>query len=179
MSDEPNANLDTIPDDYDSGAAEDGTLDIDFTGVEETRVIPEGVYPARVQDAEIKNSASSSQPTLYLKLELLGPEKYVGRTLFYTVSLQATARGLLQTALVGLGFPKDDLRAKIRLNPAALLERVCGVRVTVQTYDGDLTNRVNKLVPIGKVPAELMAAPEAPFGDITTADADSDKPSIF
>jgi len=150
----------------------DGAVDIDFTGVEETRLIPEGIYPARVDEVNVKNSASSGAPALYFTFELLGPAKYVGRKQFFVVSLQGQARGILQSVLVGLGFPMSDLKGPVHLNPMVLLDQTCGVRIGTQTYEGELRNRVTKVMSIDKVPAEMTTDPAAPFSDGGVAGAD-------
>lgn len=159
----------------------DGTIDLDFTGVEETRLIPEGIYPARVDSVDVKNSASSGAPALYFTFELTGPLKYVGRKLFFVVSLQAQARGILQSVLVGLGFPMSDLKGPIHLSPMVLLDQTCGIRIGTQTYEGELRNRVMKVMSIDKVPADMAADPAAPFGEAGADDpaAEAKTDSIF
>lgn len=145
------------------GPSEDGAYDIDFTGVEESRIILAGVYPVRVDESEIKNSGASGQPTLYLTLEIMGPEKYVGRKLRASISLQAQVRFRIQQALAALGYAKEELQGRIRLVPSALVERTCGAVVSIGTNNGEQVNNVSRFVPIEKVPAENIGSPEAPF----------------
>ena len=164
-------------------ANEDGAYDLDFTDVEETRIIPVGTYPARVEEADIKASANSGQPTLYLTFELLGPEKYVGRKLRYAVSLQKQALSRVRNVLSSLAFPLEELRGQVRLRPAMLLDRTGGIRVEVRTnQQGEQVNGITRMTTIDKVPAESVAGPEAPFEPGTVGEAatsSSDGPRVF
>ena len=147
---------------------DDGTINIDFTGLAEERLMPDGVYPARVEDAEIKLSSSSNNPTLYLNMELLGPEAYAGKRLRTTVTLQHQYRDMLQKALIALGYPREEVQGGIRLDPAMLLEKTCGAVVGHQTYEGEITNQINRLVPIARCNVGEMT-PGVPF-DATDPD---------
>lgn len=162
--------------------AEDGAYDLDFTDVEETRIIPVGTYPARVEEADIKASANSGQPTLYLTFELLGPERYVGRKLRYAVSLQKQALSRVRNVLSSLAFPLEELKGQVRLRPAMLLDRTGGIRVEVRTnQQGEQVNGIARMTTIDKVPAESVAGPEAPFetGTSGSTAAGSDEPKVF
>src|SRR6185437_8545053 len=81
-------------------------IQVDMTGVtaEGPAPLDPGKYPAVITKAEIKESKSSQQPTLFLDLSV-GDE---GRTLRWNTSLQANALWRLKAMLTNLGIEVPD-----------------------------------------------------------------------
>lgn len=158
-------------DDLMAGDLFDGELlNLDLTDVPDMGAIPPGLYPARVIEADVRNSEASGTPTLYLTLELTGPEEYVGRKLFFTNSLSQKARGFLKETIRALGFP-----LQCKLHPMDMVDRECAVKVINETYEGEQRSRVRRLYPPTKLSESFVAEkPQTVGDDLIGGDEDVD-----
>ena len=122
-------------------------ISIDFSNVKSGfEPIPEGTYNAVVVEVEPRTS-QAGKPYLNWKLRLQGGE-YDGRTVFYTTSLQPQSLWNLKDALIALGFPKEQLNSpEFQLDTNDLLQLECCVVIKHETYNGELRDRVQRLLP--------------------------------
>jgi len=152
--------------DYFGDVDADGGIDLDFTDAQDPSAMAAGLYPARVVEADVHNSANSDLPTLYLTFEVLGPEGSEGRKMRFTSSLKndKISRGFLRVALKALGIPAAELVAGWKLHPMDLLDRECTIRVALSTYLGEPSASISRLYPLGRS-ADTKVAEAAPFAN--------------
>lgn len=120
-------------------------IQVDMTGVtaEGPAPLDVGKYPAVITKAEIKESKSSGNPTLFLDLSV-GDE---GRNLRWNTSLQANALWRLKAMLVNLGIEVPD--GPFEFDEADLVGVECIADVTQETHYRDADrkqNRVNRIL---------------------------------
>ena len=110
--------------------------------------LPEGVYSTVVSTVEQKVS-SNKQPYLAWVFELSDPP-YEGRKLFYNTSLQEQALWSLARTLKALGFDPGDFTGDEILDTTDLLDIECRVVVTQDIYQGEVRNRIDRVIPAGE-----------------------------
>ena len=125
-------------------------LSLNLTGVSlNLEPLPEGVYSAVVSTVEQKISTNNRQPYLAWIFEL-SDSPYEGRKLFYNTSLQEQALWNLARTLKALGFDPGDFTGDMELDTTDLLDIECRVVVTQDVYQGEVRNRVDRVIPAGE-----------------------------
>lgn len=119
-------------------------IQVDMTGVtvEGPAPLEPDKYPAIITKAEIKDSKSSGQPTLYLELAV-GDE---GRNLRWNTSLNDKALWRLKRFLVNLGIDVPD--GPFELDEQELVGIECVADVGVEAHYRDADRKQNRVLNI-------------------------------
>ena len=122
-------------------------MDLDFTGVESTNYIPEGIHTVRVKDAQF-SKASTGSDQLEVTFETADGAT---RKMWYNLLPQALwkVKGFLEV----LGIPCEG---RIRLNTKSMIGKTC--QITVENDENDNTKQV-----ITRVSKITNAVAEAPY----------------
>lgn len=119
-------------------------LNLDFTSVPDSAVLPKGTYNCVVYAIEQKISNSSGNPYLNWQFKIQGGECN-GRLIFDMTSLQPQALWKLKAHLKAIN-PGMDLTGSLNLDTDELLGNECRVVVEHETYDGEPRARVKKVL---------------------------------
>ena len=115
------------------------TMDLDFTGVESTNYIPEGIHTVRVKDAQF-SKASTGSDQLEVTFETADGAT---RKMWYNLLPQALwkVKGFLEV----IGIPCEG---RIKLNTKAIIGKTCQITVEPDLNDNtkQVITRVSKLV---------------------------------
>ncbi len=114
-------------------------MDLDFTGVESTNYIPEGIHTVRVKDAQF-SKASTGSDQLEVTFETADGAT---RKMWYNLLPQALwkVKGFLEV----IGIPCEG---RIKLNTKAIIGKTCQITVEPDLNDNtkQVITRVSKLV---------------------------------
>jgi len=122
-----------------------------------------GTYDGRVRDCSVRSAKSSGQPVVKWQFEVDEPP-YEGRVLFFNTSLQAQAIWKFAQTMQALGFDEEELTGEggFDFDPADVIDLECRLVVIQDSYRGEITNRVDRVLPpedlAGASPQVLMAA---------------------
>lgn len=122
-----------------------------------------GTYDARVKECSVGESKASGQPVVKWQFEVDEPP-YEGRVLFFNTSLQAQAIWKFAQTMQALGFEEEELTGEggFEFEPDDTIDLECRVVVTQDSYRGEITNRVDRVLPLedlaGASPQVLVAA---------------------
>jgi hypothetical protein len=130
--------------------------------------LPEGWYPVRVTKAEVKtyDGREGPLPTLVLSMKVRDGHEHAGRMVFDRLYLNDKEGNKKRRALVWrrMGVVRKGA-AKAAVSEGDLIDRECGVYVTVESYDRKdgtkgLKNEVkwDGYKPIGELGAEDAGA---------------------
>jgi hypothetical protein len=136
------------------------TIAVDFTDTESTGVIPEIDVLAAVDEVEKKTSDDSGKDYLAFTFKVTQPEEYAGRKLFHNCSLQPQALFNLRGLLEALGF--EVPQGVMELDPADLLNEVCGISVVHEEYQGKTKARVGEFFLASELGEAEEASPPPP-----------------
>lgn len=129
--------------------------ELDFTGVQSSNLIPEGIHTVRITDAEFKKAKTGSDQ-LQLTFET---SDGANRSAWYSLVPQALwkLKGVLET----LGIPCDG---KIKLNTASFKNKVCIITVEPDPNDESklIVTKVSKAEQNNVAPQIAYAAPVQP-----------------
>lgn len=153
-------------------AKANGGIVIDFTNVEEGGFsVPNGDYIVKVKKIEQKTSQSSGAPYFNWELMILqGPSK--GKKLFHITSLKAEALFNLRNTLTacGISVPKGKLNIDLK----GLINKVMGVTVINEKYEGKDRPKIKETWPVIKNGADYAKASDASIDDDELADDDDE-----
>lgn len=130
-----------------------GKFSINFADVQDSLVVPAGLYPVVVEKVTVK--PNSAKDGFYLNWQLtITAGEFAKLTLFMMTSLKANAMWRLKAVLRNLGLDVDgqidfevDEETDVVLEPQ--LRGLAGfAQVSVDTYQGRQQNRVDDLLPI-------------------------------
>ena len=108
-------------------------LNVDFSGVEERKTVPEGNYICKVKKVEAKTSESSG--SRYLKWTLtIGVGEYKNNNLYHITSLKPQALFNLRNTLIACGI--DVPLSAINVDTDKLPGKILGVTVYHEEYNG-------------------------------------------
>jgi hypothetical protein len=130
----------------------EGSMTVDLSSVAEDSgfdVLPKGVYPFVVDNAEYKISQSGGNPMISLTLEIEEGD-FKGRKLFTHVVFSPKAMPMAKRTIARLGLSQ---LLEGPFNPEEAADLFIGARgrarVTVEKHEGDDTNRVKAILPAG------------------------------
>lgn len=114
-----------------------GTLNVDFSGVEERTTLPEGNYLVEVESVEEKEGNKGAYLSFTFKV---AEGKFKGNKLFHNCSLAPQALFNLKNLLeaLGMNIPKKAFD----LDPDDLVGLQCVVEVTHEVYEGKKRPRI-------------------------------------
>lgn len=123
-------------------------MDLDFTGVESTNYIPEGIHTVRVKDAQF-SKASTGSDQLEVTFETADGAT---RKMWYNLLPQALwkVKGFLEV----IGIPCEG---RIKLNTKAIIGKTC--QITVEPDLNDNTKQV--ITRVSKLANTVAEAPYA------------------
>ena len=128
---------------------EDGSMTVDLSSTEDGGwdVIPRGIYPVIVDDAEYKISQTGGNPMISLTLQIEEGE-FADRKLFTHVVFSPKAMPMARRAIARLGL-NHLLEGPFNPEDKAddFIGARCRARVTVEKYEGEDTNKVKSLLP--------------------------------
>lgn len=130
----------------------EGSMAIDLSDVEDASfdVIPKGTYDVIVDDAEFKMSQSSNNPMISLKFKIENNEEYDGRMLFSNIVFSPNSMSFAKRDIARLGL---NSLLEGPFNPEDVVDefigQTCRVRVAIEKYEGEDTNRVKAILPGG------------------------------
>lgn len=112
-----------------------GTISVDFEGVESGggRPVPDGNYNAFLSKITEEEGESSGEPYLHCVWKIQGGSSE-GATIHDNISLQPQSLWRLRTILECIGYEVED--GPMDIDPADLLEEVCGIEVTNEEWEG-------------------------------------------
>lgn len=134
-----------------SGQEEDNLV-MDLGAIDETKsdfeVLPAGVYPCIIENAEYKMSQSSGNPMIAWVFKVVHPE-YENRLLFYhTVLNKESGLKRLKKLLMRV-CPDVNLstfQPKSFCDQGTALGRMCGVKIRVKNDQGERKNDVTDVL---------------------------------
>ena len=112
-----------------------GMISVDFEGVESGggRPVPDGNYNAFISKITEEEGQNSGEPYLHAVWKIQGG-KCDGATIHDNISLQPQSLWRLRTILECIGYEVED--GPMDIDPADILEEVCGIEVTNEEYEG-------------------------------------------
>lgn len=125
------------------------SLHLDLTGAKLSfEALPIGAYDAHVVEVKHGPSAATGEPNLAWTFEV-DEEPYEGRKLFLNTSLQSQAIWKLGQTLMAFGWSEEEITAKggFDLEVADLVDLPCRLVVSQQMYQGQMRNRVQRVLP--------------------------------
>jgi hypothetical protein len=131
----------------------DSSLIIDMDSVKEQsfEAVPRGTYNAEFDTMELAKSKSSGQPMWKGQIRITdGP--YVGRKLFYFLSFseKALPGTKSQLAKISPDIVSGSMNIKALADQQVLVGKPCRVKIDIEKYDGNDTNRIKGfLAPAG------------------------------
>ena len=134
------------------------TVNVDFSDVKGFEPIPQGTYSAIIENVELRDSKSTEgNQNINWEFTVNDGGEFDGRKLFMTTSLAPKALFRLKGVMESLGFEASealsfdfDDETKQVIEPE-LIGRTVTVKVSQDTYQGRLVNRVDDVVG-GDVP---------------------------
>lgn len=130
------------------------TFSVDFSKIESQDPVPTSNQPVVIDSIEFRQSKSSEHPYLNWKL-IISDGPFSGRTLWMITSLAPKALFRLQEVLSALGLPSSeqldfqvDDATNILIKPP-IAGKAAIARVTQETYEGTVRNRVEQLISTG------------------------------
>lgn len=136
-------------------------MDLDFTGVESTNYIPEGIHTVRVKDAQF-SKASTGSDQLEVTFETADGAT---RKMWYNLLPQALwkVKGFLEV----IGIPCEG---RIKLNTKAIIGKTCQITVEPDLNDNtkQVITRVSKLVNTVAEAPYTAPAVETPVQQVMT-----------
>lgn len=123
-------------------------LNLDFSSVPSRDPLDEGVYLLQIAEAIVKTS-STGNPMIAVTYDVLattdGETVDGSRKLWDNYSLQAQALFKLKELLSALGI---DTSSVVDMEVSDLIGHQVLAKVTQETYNGELRNRVKKIYPV-------------------------------
>lgn len=145
-------------------------ISLDFSGVESNDFdpLPKGSHHATIFEV---TSEESKQGKPYLNFQFkIVEEKNNNRRAFMNASLQPQSLWALKNLLVAAGYPKEELEGQLNLDLDDMCGRVVKIVIGHETYEGELRDRVKKVLPPSKG--------FVPFGDDDGAPSLDDEPQF-
>jgi hypothetical protein len=124
---------------------------INFDGIKEFTVIPEGTYQAALSGTKLVAEArTSKQPYVELSFTISEGE-HTGRRQFRNYSLQPQALWAFKQTMVRLGADPDEFTGELDLNDIAEITAnyvgsPCQLDVGQREYNGELRNEVKAVL---------------------------------
>lgn len=115
-----------------------GSINVDLSGVESMKTLPEGTYEVVLNSAENKDSKKGS-PMISMEFEV-SEGSYKGAKLYENCSLQPQALFKLKSVLEALGFDIPNKAFDLDLNE--LIGLTCEVEVGHEVYEGKKRARI-------------------------------------
>jgi hypothetical protein len=126
---------------------------IDFTQIEGPKLLPDGVYLAKIVHAEDGLSASNN-PKQEIRWEIIAPEEAAGRMVFDNLSYHPDQLWRVKLALIALGF---DETFQGDVTAGELVGREAAISVVTEKGKQDPEgnqypdkNKVRKIMPVEK-----------------------------
>lgn len=124
-------------------------LNLDFSSVPSREPLEEGMYLLQIAEAQEKIS-STGNPMISVTYDVIstheGEEVPGGRKIWDNYSLQAQALFKLKELLSALGI---DTAAVVEMEVSDLVGQQVMAKVIQEPYNGELRNRIKKIVPAG------------------------------
>lgn len=118
-------------------------LPVNFSGVGEFKPLPEGMYLVSVQNIEQKTS-TAGYPYLNWQFKVIDGE-HQNQMLWFITSLKDDALWNLFNVLKAFGVKVQ--KKQMNLDTKNLIGKVAQAVVHNETYEGQIQNRVTKLLP--------------------------------
>ena len=122
-------------------------LNLDFTGVEASKLLKPGTYLATVDEVTVETSDNSGED--YLKFVM---KTESGATLFHNTSLQPQALWKLRNTLEAMGLEVPN--SAMDLDLEELVGQELGVIVENETYQGKTKSRIVDVISVDEVDGE-------------------------
>ena len=133
-------------------------LQIDFTDVPDSNVVPAGTYPAKVFNIELKENKAGDGMNLNWQFKIQGGEQD-GRSVFTITSLKPAALWKLKQMLKAIA-PDMDTSSVAELDTDDLIGRDCRIVVAIRQWEGEDRNDLKT----------VLVAEDSGFGGSMTAD---------
>lgn len=117
-------------------------LNLDFSSVPSREPLDEGVYQLQIAKAE-ETTSSTGNPMLKVEYDVLNVEG--GRKLWDNYVLIDKCLWKLKELFDALGL---DTSAIVEMDVAELVGMEVNAKVIQETYNGDIVNRVKKIMPL-------------------------------
>jgi len=143
-----------------SGGKASSTIAVDFSDTESSGAIPEIDVLIAVDEVEKKTSDNSGADYLAFTFKVQKPAEYENRKLFHNCSLQPQALFNLRGLLEALGF--EVPQGVMELDPADLINEVCGASVVHEEYQGKTKARIGEFFLADDYQEGEEAEPPAP-----------------
>lgn len=135
---------------------------LNFKGVKTNNfeTLPAGMYPVSVYSMKIKTSNTGKQMIEWvLQVE---DTRYPGRRLFLNTLLSSDGLWKTKQTLMAIGFSEEELEGEFELDPSDMVGMGAMALVSLETYQGAVRNKVERLSPIPQAEAETdHAEPES------------------
>lgn len=116
-------------------------LNLDFSNVPSREPLEEGVYSLRIAKAE-ETVSSTGNPMLKVEYDVMGVEG--NRKLWDNYVLIDKCLWKVQELFKALGIDTDQI---VTMDPQELIGMEVQAKVIQEEYQGDITNRVKKILP--------------------------------
>lgn len=116
-------------------------LNLNFANVPSREPLEEGVYTLSIAKAE-ETQSSTGNPMLKLEYDVVGVDG--NRKLWDNFVLIDKCLWKIQELLKALGIPTDSI---VELDPQELVGQQVQAKVVQEEYNGDIVNRVKKILP--------------------------------
>jgi hypothetical protein len=139
---------------------------IQFAKPEKTStLLPEGIYDFEITQVTQTTAKSSGNPQLEIKLSVIGPEAYAGKTIMQWWSLTAKSTWKLFKLLDATGVDYDEADGQINFDTDMLEGSIFRAKVTQEENpsNGNLNNRLGNEQP-SPLSTEEHAAPAPASG---------------
>jgi hypothetical protein len=124
---------------------------VDFSKVQSYDVLPEGGYPAVLEETEVRSSNSSDYPYVNWQFKITTGE-HAGRKQWLMTSTSPNAAWALRAALAALGETDESIVGSneqgVDIDPDDYLGRECVINVIQETYNNELRNKIENLSPL-------------------------------
>lgn len=117
-------------------------LNLDFSSVPSREPLDEGVYQLQIAKVE-ETTSSTGNPMLKVEYDVLNVEG--GRKLWDNFVLIDKCLWKIKELFDALGM---DTSALVEMDPAELVGMEVNAKVVQDTYNGDIVNRVKKVMPL-------------------------------
>ena len=116
-------------------------LNLDFSSVPDRTPLEEGIYTLQIAKVE-ETESSNKNPMLKIEYDVISVEG--GRKLWDNFVLIPAAMWKIKELLTALGMDTSEL---VEMDPQELVGQVVQAKVIQETYNGDIVNRVKKILP--------------------------------
>jgi hypothetical protein len=136
-----------------STSAANDAFTVDLTDVDDGLAIPDGSYKAKCIDVT-QGVSKTGNPMFIWEFELVGDEcegKYKGRTIKSWTAITPAAMWKVAETVIALGVGQAG--QVVKFNRSDVLNKLCGLVIEEDEYNGRKTSRVRNVIPVSELNA--------------------------